>query len=240
MTLWHESPDPVTLRRELLEALVLRIRAAIACRGFALLALSGGSTPLPLYRDLARQLMPWPRVQFVLVDERWVETSHPASNERALRDALAPAIAAGAGFTGMKNTAPHPADGLPACERQYRALARPFDSVLLGMGEDGHFASLFPGAEGLGAALDPSGAALCAAISAPPGTAAGCDERMSLTLAALRGAGAIDLLVTGERKRALLQAAARRSGTSDLPVGALLAQSTFPLTIWWAPGGPTP
>lgn len=236
MTPEHCFTDRAALQQALCAAMVDAIGRAIASRGVALVGLSGGNTPLPLYRQLAQQDLAWPRVVFALVDERWVPTDHPASNERALREALAPARAQGARLQGMKTSAAHAAEGLIACEAAYRALPLPFDIVLLGMGEDGHIASLFPHAEGLAAALDPVGKALCAPILARRSAVTGEQtERMTLTLHALRDAGMLALFLLGETKRQILAEAAAGNDTAAMPVRALLGSGQPPLTVWWAP-----
>jgi 6-phosphogluconolactonase len=212
------------------------IRGAIQARGRALLALSGGKTPLPLYAALAAMELDWNHVTFALVDERWVETGDPASNEYQLRGALGPALAAGAVFLGMKNAALRALEGQARCERAYRELPLPFDLLLLGMGEDGHIASLFPAAEGVDRALDPAENALCRAITARPGKATGgLVERMSLTRAGLLGARRIDLMLAGEQKLLVLERALGGTDPLEMPVRAVVQQHDVPLLAWWAP-----
>lgn len=236
MTVEHVFQTRAALQDALRTELAESIGCAISARGVALVGLSGGSTPLPLYRQLARQDLDWQRVVFALVDERWVPSEHPASNERALREALAPALANGARLQGMKTPAAHAAQGLAACEAAYRTLPLPFDFVLLGMGEDGHIASLFPHAEGLAAALDPFAHTLCAPILAARSDVTGeHTERMTLTLRALLDAGSRALLVLGEAKRRRLAEAAAGGDTAAMPVRALLGPGKPPLTLWWAP-----
>ena len=224
------------LTEALCAALLRAIDAGIAARGVALVGLSGGGTPLPVYRQLAEQPRDWSRVVFALVDERWVPLDHPASNERALRQALAPALERGARLQGMKTPASSAAEGLAACTSAYRALPLPFDLVLLGMGEDGHIASLFPQAQGLATALDKTRDAPCAAITAARSAVTGeCTERMTLTLAALCRARELALLIVGEQKRRALAEAAAGSDVATMPVRALLGRDAPPLTLWWAP-----
>ncbi|MFM7274706.1 MAG: 6-phosphogluconolactonase [Gammaproteobacteria bacterium] len=236
MSAWRVFADPASLEDVLCEAIGAAIAASITARGVALLGLSGGSTPLPLYRRLAQASLDWPRVVIALVDERWVPVDHPASNEGALRHAFAPALAQGARLQGMKNPSIRAADGLAVCEADYRSLPLPFDLVLLGMGEDGHIASLFPRAEGLDAALDADSPALCAAISAAPSRVTGeFTERVSLTLGALHPARVIVLLALGEAKRHTLIEAAAGSDVAAMPVRALLGKGNDNLNVWWAP-----
>ena len=236
MSAFHPFADREALFVALCEELVCRARAAITARGVALLGLSGGSTPLPLYRAFARADLDWSRVVFALVDERWVDVAGPGSNEAALREALAGALGAGATLVGMKNAAPTPAAGLAVCEGIYRALPLPFDLIVLGMGDDGHTASLFPHATGLDVALAPAAGQVCAAISIQPDPVAGAfTERMTLTLPAIRDARARLLLLCGESKRRVLELARAGTDIRAMPVRAVLATPAAPLDLWWAP-----
>jgi len=221
-----------TLKKHLVDV----IRNAIAERGQATLALSGGSTPLPLYAELANESLDWERVCVALVDERWVNADHPASNETAIRSALAPALAAGATLIGMKNASTSASAGLPDCLQAYDALRLPFDLVLLGMGEDGHTASWFPHAAGLDEALAKD-APRCAAVIAQQSAVTGANtERMTLTLPAIASARDIVLLITGDSKQRVLESAiARPQAVADMPVRALLAYESAPLDVWWSP-----
>jgi 6-phosphogluconolactonase len=110
-------------------------------------------------------------------------------------------------------------------------MPRPFDAVVLGMGEDGHFASLFAGNAGLPAALDERAAAACVAMQAP----AAPTERISLNLAALLQTRRLFLQVSGTPKLDLLLAAARREGDPQWPVSTLLAQRHPDPEVFWAP-----
>lgn len=227
--------DRPALVAGLRQHLVDTIASAIRERGIAVLALSGGSTPIPLYAELAGEALDWSRVEFVLVDERWVNMDHAASNEAAIREALAPALVAGATLTGMKNPAATAADGLELCNDAYGRLPRPFDLVLLGMGEDGHTASLFPHADGLDAALADD-APCCVAITAHQSAVTGANtERMTLSLPAIRDARETILLITGDAKQRVLDQAIAGDDVSAMPVRALLQRGNSSLTVWWSP-----
>jgi 6-phosphogluconolactonase len=188
-------------------ALVAALAAGIAAKGSAGLALAGGSTPAPVYRLLSRAALEWSKVTVTLTDERKVAPDHPDSNERMLRQTLLTGPAARAAFAPLDEAA--------------IAAMTPFDGVLLGMGEDGHFASLFPGSPALAAGL--GGDALT--IQVPAGEPAPPQPRCSLTLKALSGAASVILLVTGAAKRAVLETPA------DLPVAALIG-AAHPRILW--------
>jgi 6-phosphogluconolactonase len=192
---------------------------------------TGGSTPIATYEALRGEPWrgSWAKVRITLSDERWVPPTSPDSNERMLRRHLLGGPASAATFTPLWGPEPTPQDGAARAEA---AIARlmPFDVVLLGMGDDGHFGSLFPGNPVLAEGLDPNGEKFC--IGVPAGAPAPPQPRISLTLRAFLASRQIILLVTGETKRRRIEEA--RAG-ADLPVRALLLQEHTPVRILWAP-----
>lgn len=205
---------------------------AVLERGRATAALSGGSTPGDIYRLLARQALPWRRITATLTDERWVDASSPDSNARLLRETLLQNKAARAALLPLK-----PGDaGTPedAAAETARALAPhlPLDAVLLGMGADGHVASLFPGSPALAAGSAPD-AASCIAV--PAGRPAPPQPRLSLSLPVLLEARRLLLVIRGPEKLDLLQEAASTEESGVLPVSMLLRQAPTPVRVLWAP-----
>ena len=114
------------------------LRAALARAGNAALVVSGGTTPEPVFRRLARVPLAWPRVTVVPSDERWVTPDDDASNERLLRRTLLEGEAAGASLVGLYRDGTDPAGACAALERDWAGLPLPFAACLLGMGADGH------------------------------------------------------------------------------------------------------
>ncbi len=207
---------------------------AMACADRVSLAVSGGRTPRTFLRRLAERPLDWSRVVVTLVDERWVDPASDDSNERLVREHLLRAEAAKAGFVPMKNAAPTPADGVDDLEAAFADVPWPLTVAVLGMGDDGHTASLFPGADGLGAGLDPAQKARVVAIG-PHGVP---QPRMSLSLAALAAARHLLLMIAGDEKWRVYRealAALDANAVADMPVRAVLAQDHAPVEVFWAP-----
>ncbi|MEM9595680.1 MAG: 6-phosphogluconolactonase [Acidobacteriota bacterium] len=223
--------SPNKLADALAESLAADLRVAIQERGEASLVVSGGSTPVPLFAGLARQLLPWHQVTVLLADERWVDPGHDASNEGLVRRHLLVDEAEGAQLVGLKNDAATPEEGWEACEAALTAVPRPFDVVVLGMGADGHTASLFPGAPELGDGLDPAGERLCLPVR-PPGAP---HPRMSLSLAALLASRRCVVHITGDEKWRVYRRALAKGPVGSLPIRAILARGREPIDVYWAP-----
>ncbi len=225
-------------RAELIAALQQECEQALLTaveeRGEATFMVSGGSSPEALYKSMSNLDLPWESIYVALVDERWVNFDHDKSNEAFVVNSLIQNKAAVANLIGMKNTAESAQEGLADCEAAYQQLAQPFDITILGMGSDGHTASLFPNANGLQEALTTD--ALCAAINAHPSEVTGAiTERMTLSLNGLLQSKALVLLLTGEEKLNVFRAAQAGSDVNEMPIRALLQQDKVPLTVYWAP-----
>jgi len=230
----HEFSDREQMLDALYESVVADLRQALSARAPATLLLSGGSTPAPLYRRLADAPLDWAGIDVALVDERWVDSGDAASNERLLRETLLQGPAAAARFTGMKSHHRTASKAVDYCNRRYAALPSPYCLCLLGMGADGHTASLFPGARGLDAAL--ASKQHCAAIRALPSAVTGDNlDRMTLTPWAILQARRLVLLISGEDKRRVYREARQNGASATLPVSLFLAQQQVPIEVYWAP-----
>jgi 6-phosphogluconolactonase len=224
-------PDLDTLARELADSIAADLSAAIAARGLASLVVSGGRSPVRLFECLRTQALDWSRVCVALADERWVDPTDPASNERLVRDVLLQERAAAARFRGLKNGAATPDLGAVLAWKTFADVPRPFDAVVLGMGDDGHTASLFPGSPNLMSALDGTASAGCVGMRSPTPP----QERLSLNLAALLESRRIVILITGEAKRQTYVTASRPGPVELMPVRAVLRQRRTPVDVVWSP-----
>ncbi|MEM9760521.1 MAG: 6-phosphogluconolactonase [Pseudomonadota bacterium] len=225
-----EFPDRGALDDALAAAVADQLAAGIEARGRASLAVSGGSTPKGVFARLARTSLAWDAVTVTLVDERWVKPTHADSNERLTRENLLTGGAAAARFVPLYAEAPRPEDALGEIAASLTVFDT-FDSVMLGMGADGHFASLFPGSASLDAGLDLDGSEDCIAVDPPVAPHA----RMSLTLARIINTRQLVLQITGDEKRTVLELARRHRDPQQLPIAAVLALSAPPLAVYWSP-----
>ena len=207
-----------------------RLAEIIRKRRKASMALAGGTTPGPLYDGLSNAPINWEKVSLTVTDERWVHPDDPASNEFLIRDLLMRRRAAAATFIPFKTNHAKASGGAATAEKRIAPIM-PFDICLLGMGPDGHIASLIPDAEGYAAAADPNSARKLAGIHAPG--AAGSPERMTLTIPGILSSRRIVLLFMGQDKMNVYEEAKAGGGAS--PIKELLAQRKVPVHAVWAP-----
>lgn len=228
----HDYETKEALAEGLAAGIAAVLAGGIATRGEAILAVSGGSTPKRLFQILSQAEIDWSRVSVLLVDERYVPATHERSNTRLVRENLLQNRASKARIEPFHLDGLDPNEAAERLSPHLRALARPFDVVVLGMGTDGHTASFFPGADRLAQALDPAGSEPVIAIEAP-----GADEpRLTLTLPWLADARLLALHIEGEEKRRVLERALEDGAAEELPVRAVLrAERDEPLQVFWAP-----
>ena len=207
-------------------AVVQALWSGIDVRGRASLIGTGGRSPHATYDLLTTTSLDWDKVTVSLSDDRFVPPDDPASNEKLVRERLLVGRAAAARFLPLRHDAPSPEASAEIADPLLAALA-PYDMLLLGMGEDGHVASLIPGSPALEAGMDPAGTR--SVIGVPAGVGTPPLARITLTLPALSRARQTLVLISGERKREIVE---RERG---LPVHALLEQARGPVRVLWTP-----
>ena len=205
------------------------LAADIQARGKASLVVSGGRTPMGFFHLLSQQLLDWSSVTVTLADERWVDADHQDSNEKLVRENLLINEAHQAQFISLKSAAENAVDAESECE-QALASAGQFTVVILGMGDDGHTASLFPGTEALALGLDMNSGRTAIAVT----PTAAPHQRMSMTLPRLLNAGQVIIHISGSSKQDVLLAAQNGDNAAELPIRAILGQQVAPLSVYWA------
>ncbi len=227
---FHHYVENSTLVNELAEHVAQILEDAIQQRGHAFMAVSGGSTPIPLFERLSIVDIAWSKVMITLVDERWVEPDHKDSNEALVRKHLLKNKAESAEFVGLKVACATPFQGEQATANRLRQFDGAFDVLLLGMGVDGHTASFFSNAEPLQYALEPRQGEPCCGI------VRGDLEhpRMTLTLPRILNSRNLFLHTVGATKLDVLRAAQEPGSINDLPIRAVLHQHQTPLFLYHA------
>lgn len=222
----HLFLDASLAAKDMSKRIATLLSDAIDQRGVATMALSGGRSPVAVLEALSDTPIDWDKVIVTLVDERWVAPDEADSNERLIRETLLKGAAGAAKIVPMKNDAADPHAGQAACEAAFASLPWPLDIVLLGMGEDGHTASLFPGAKELAEGL--STQALTLAVTPP----AAPHKRMSMSARAILSSRHILLQIGGAAKKAVYDRALAGGPVEELPIRLALCQHAVPVEIW--------
>ena len=233
-----ESQDAARQATELAVAIAAKLRLALQQRGQALLAVSGGKSPLALFAALREQELDWERVTVLLADERCVPQDHADSNTALVRGQLLQGRAASARWQPFFGQLPAgdstgwsdaQLDALAAAANdRLAALPWPLDVLVLGMGEDAHTASLFPAAPGLELALESASPVAWVRPATAP------HARLTLTLPTLLAAGSIFLPLAGARKREVFEQACGEDCIAA-PISLVLHRSPRPVQVWLAP-----
>ncbi|WP_325918291.1 6-phosphogluconolactonase [Pseudomonas frederiksbergensis] len=222
-----EFKSPVLLAQSLALSVAQQLRAAIEAKGAATLVVSGGRSPVAFFQHLAKEALDWSKVVVSLADERWVPVEHADSNAGLLKRYLLQGAAAKAQFLSLYSAS---ANLEAAAEQADRRLAElpPIDVLILGMGDDGHTASLFPGSPNLAEALDQNGVRRCWPMLAPTVP----HQRLTMSRALLASATHKVLSISGQSKLTTLNAAVAGDNVAEMPIRAFLQPT---LEIYWCP-----
>jgi len=229
---WWEYDDAAELADAVAGDIQFVIESAIDARGSAVIALAGGKTPFPAYEKLAKAKLDWKRVTIVPGDERIVPLGDPLSNVTALGKTFIPKGAR------VMPIVPKATDDYKAAGRSADALMQdlhwPLDLCVLGVGGDGHTASIFPGPD-YDEALNGPRERRALGVMPDPLPPEAPVARVTLSRAGIITARALLIAVTGKDKRTVIEDAIKQGAGSTYPIGRVLADVELPVDIHWAP-----
>lgn len=228
---WWEYEDMDELADAVAGDAAFIVESALDARGQALIALPGGKTPVPIFAKLAANKLAWKRVTVIPTDDRLVAVDSPLSNAAMIARAFLPL---GARVVPIGSENPDYRMAGKAADARLADLHWPPDLVLLGMGEDGHTASIFPGAD-LEEALTGPKARRALGVMPDPLPADAPVARVTLSRAAILSARTLTIVVTGDAKRRLLERAIADGPLSATPIGRVLAEAEQAIDIHWCP-----
>lgn len=229
---WWEFESPTEMAEQVAGDITFIIDSAVEAHGSARLALPGGATPELIYKSLVKKRIDWKKVTLVPTDDRLVKLDDPLSNYRQL-DAL---------FSGLGATVVSLVD--EASLNDYREAGRladarlamlewPLDLVCLGMGEDGHTASIMPGPD-LDRAISGPRERRAVGVRPDPMPSEAAVDRVTLTSSAIAAARAVMVVIRGEAKKTILEEAVAEGPLSAKPIGRVLAELDAPVDTFWS------
>jgi len=227
----HNFANAAELARNLADKVAASLSTAIASKGTAEIAVSGGSTPKAFFQELSTRDLDWTKVTITLVDERFVPADNPRSNHLLVISNLLQNKAKAATFQPLYQPAATVEEAAKLSTAATASIGNPFDVVILGMGGDGHTASFFPGGSNLAVALDPK---TPRGIITMDADGAG-EPRLTFTFSSLQDAGLLVLHIEGDGKKDVLAKAEGAGDEAEMPIRAILRRAATPVDIYWAP-----
>jgi len=229
--IWHEAPDAQSLADHLAAELIKQLQTAINQKSRALMALSGGSTPKPLFEALVDADLDWSKVTITLVDERWVPETHELSNAAFLKRHLLEKLPVQPAFLPLYKAADQVKKSIPlVLDLLDRAsVSKRFDIVILGMGSDGHTASFFPDAPNIANLVDPQNSHRLLSCESPTTQV----PRITWSLPALLNTEFLALHFTGDSKQAVFEQALTSNKATELPIRSAIFQDQVPLQVYF-------
>ena len=229
---WWDYDDADELAEAVAGDVGFIIDSALDARGQALIALPGGKTPVAALDLIAKQKRRWKDVTIIPTDDRIVEVTSPLSNVAMLAKKFLPLGARVIPLTGGAAAADYKMSG-KAADARLADLPFPLDLVWLGVGADGHTASIFAGPD-LDEALNGPKERRALGVMPDPLPVEAPVARVTLSKASILAARTLTIVVTGADKRALLERAIEDGALSSVPVGRVLAESDLAVDIHWA------
>ncbi|UIJ43597.1 6-phosphogluconolactonase [Sphingomonas cannabina] len=229
---WWDYDDAAEMAEAVAGDLAFVIESAIDARGTAVIALAGGKTPLPIYERLAETKLDWSRVTIIPGDERIVPLGDPLSNVTAIGKVFIPKRARVIPL--LSATAPDYKAAGRAADALLQDLHWPLDLCLLGVGGDGHCASIFPGPD-YDEALNGPKERRALGVMPDPLPPEAPVPRVTLSRAAIVSARALTIAITGDAKRQVVEDAVKGGASSPYPIGRILADVELPVDIHWSP-----
>ena len=228
---WWEYDDAAEMADAVAGDVQFIIESAIDARGAAVVALAGGKTPLPIYEKLVQAKLDWKRVTIIPGDDRLVPLGDPLSNVTAIGKTFIPKGARVIPLISDK-AEDYKAAGR-AADARLQDLHWPLDLCLLGVGGDGHAASIFPGPD-FDEALNGPRERRALGVMPDPLPPEAPVARVTLSRAAIVSARALMIAITGDAKRSVLEDAINQGASSNYPVGRILADVELPVDIHWS------
>ncbi len=230
---WWEFDTPAEMAEQAAGDIGFVIESAIEAHKGARIALPGGRTPELLFKALLKnKAIDWSKVTVVPTDDRLVPLGDPLSNYAKIEAAFGPA---GAEVISLVDEAAlgQTAEAGRLADERLRLLQWPLDLVCLGMGADGHTASIFPGPD-LEKALSGPRERRAVGVRPDPLPPEAPVERVTLTAAALSSARTVMIMLSGAEKRSMLERAIKEGPLSKAPIGRLIAELDVPIDIFWS------
>ena len=229
---WWEYDEPAEFADALAGDIQFIVESAIDARGAAVIALAGGRTPAPIYDKLIKAKLDWKRVTIVPTDERIVPLGDALSNVTMIAKTFLPKGARVMPIVPQA-TADYKSAGRSA-DALMQDLHWPLDLCLLGVGGDGHTASIFPGPD-YDEALNGPKERRAIGVMPDPLPPEAPVARVTLSRAGIITARALLIAVTGKDKRTVIEDAIKQGAGSTYPIGRVLADAELPVDIHWAP-----
>ncbi len=230
--LWHELSEPAELANALAHTMHSHALQILSEQTNALIGLAGGSTPMATYAEFAQALLPWSRIQLTLIDERFVPLTDAQSNEANIALAFSGIKAQLGGWHGLMHDSLAIEQVAARANQDFRALQQAMDMVVIGMGSDGHIASLFVESADYQHAMDLQ----CTEAVLPIRFAEQDDkiDRISFSLVELLKAKKIFICITGDEKRRVLEQSLD-GNAPEYAVAQLLKRYRQSVEIFWSP-----